>query len=263
MRLLPLILLLSISCQLLAQGEIDNQDKTFWRNERSFGATAYSDGYGLDYRELRQTKPNSRLFIEAGIGLYKDPKEIKIQNYSYYSPYSFVYGKINQNWHLNAGIGYQQEIFEKKDLGGVSIGWFVSGGPVLTFCKPIYYKVIVPLTSNSFTYKEEKFDITSMLPSDIYGRASFFKGFNEIKLYPGLYAHCGFTFEYSHNDKLTQSLEIGSSISGYLKEIPIMENESNKQVFFSLYVSYKIGIILDPLKMRNDFLTSIFTRKEE
>jgi hypothetical protein len=263
MRLLPIILLLSISCQLLAQGEIDNQDKTFWRNERAFGATVYSSAWSLDYCEYRQIKPNVRLFVEANLGGYKDPKEVKIQNYYYYSPYSFVYGKINSNWHINAGFGYQHEIFEKHDLGGVSIGWFVAGGPVVTFCKPIYYKVITGANSNGLIYEDMKFDITSMLPTDIYGKSSFFKGFDDIKLFPGLYTHCGFSFEYSHKNKITQTIEVGPYITAYLKEIPIMANDNNKQFFFSLCASYKVGFILDPLKMKSDFLTSIFTRKKE
>lgn len=260
MRLLRVILLLLISCQLLAQGEIDSQDRTFWRNERSFGGSVYSNGWSLDYCEYRQVKPDNRIFIEAGLGGYKDPKEIKRQNPG--SPFSFVYGKINLNWHLNATLGYQHEIFEKRDLGGVSIGMFIAGGPVVTFCKPIYYKVATSSTGQVTVFEDKKFDITTIDPNLIYGKSSIFKGINEIKLIPGLYAHGGFNFEYSHNDKITKTIEVGTSISAYLKEIPIMAKEQNKQIFFSLYASYKIGFIIDPLKMRTDFLMSIFTRKE-
>lgn len=264
MRLWPVILFVSIGCQLFAQGEIDQQDKTFWRNERAVGGSIYSNGWSFDYAEFRQTKPDNRLFIEAGLGGYKDPKQVKIKNYYLGSPYSFVYGKINLNWHLNAGFGYQHEIFDKRDLGGVSISYFISGGPELTFCKPIYYKVLKGINPDmSFMLEDKLFDITKMAPEVIYGKSSIFKGADEIKLYPGLYTHGGFSFEYSNNDKITQTISIGASLSGYLKEIPIMANDQNKQVFFSLYASYKIGFIIDPLKIQNDFLTSIFSRKEE
>ncbi len=268
MKLLPVISFLFISLTLSGQGELDLQDRTFWRNERSFGAAIYSNGWSINYAEYRQTKPDNRLFIEAGLGGYRNPKEVKIQNITYYSPYSFVYGKINLNWHLNAGFGYQHEIFEKRDLGGVSIGWYVAGGTVITFCKPIYYKIIDSVTVVGLVFEEKKFDITTMLYNDIYSKASILKGMSEINLYPGLYAHGGFNFEYSHNDKLTQTIEIGASISGYLKKIPIMahdpsKQDPNKQIYFQLFVSYKIGFVLDPLKMRNDFLTSLFSHKEE
>lgn len=260
MRLWPVILLLLISCQLFAQGEIDGQDRTFWRNERSFGGSIYSNAWSLNYREYRQIKPDNRVFLEAGLGGYKDSKEIKSQNYN--SPYSYFYGKTNLTWNINAALGYQHEIFEKRDLGGISIGMFIAGGPVITFCKPIYYRVLTGVVNDVGIFEDKKFDIATISPDFIYGRSSIFKGINEIKLIPGLYTHGGFSFEYSHNDKITQTIEVGSSISAYLKEIPIMGNEQNKQIFFSLFASYKIGFILDPLKMRTDFLMSVFTRKE-
>jgi len=264
MRLLPFILLLLLSCQLFAQGEIDNQERTFWRNERAWGLTAYSNGWSVGFYDYRQTKPGNRLFIETEFGSYKDAKEIKIQNYYFYSPYSFKYGKINSNWHISLGLGYQHEIYEKRDLGGVSIGWFVAGGPVLTFCKPIYYKVITQdTTTNELTTKDMKFDLNSMMPIDIYGRSSFFKGFDEIKLYPGIYGHGGFTFEYSKNDRMTHTIEVGTMMAGYMKKIPILNNEYNKQFFFTLFVSYKVGIILEPLKMKNDFLYNLFNHKKD
>lgn len=263
MRLLPAILLFSIGCQLFAQGEIDSQDKTFWRNERSFGAAAYSNGWSLGYFEYRQTNPGDRLFIETELGGYKDPKEVKIQNYLWYSPYSFVYGKKNMNWHINAGFGYQHEIFEKRDLGGVSIGWFVAGGPVVTFCKPIYYKIITGVNAYGGPVTEDmKFDPT-MQNIDIYGKSSIFKGFDQLTLYPGLYTHAGFNFEYSRKDKVSHTIEVGSSLTGYMKKIPIMANENNKQLFFSLFVSYKVGVILEPLRMKTDFLYLLFNHKKD
>jgi hypothetical protein len=264
MKVLPIILLLSFSCKLFAQGEIDNQDRTFWRNERSWGASANSNGWNIGYYEYRQTKPGDRLFVETEFGSYKDSKEVKIQNYYYNSPYSFKYGKINSNWHISIGLGYQHEIFEKRDMGGVSISWFAAGGPVLTFCKPIYYKVVtVDTVNNVLITKDMKFDLNSVMPIDIYGRSSFFKGFDEMKLYPGVYGYGGFSFEYSKNDRMTKTVEVGASMTGYLRKIPIMDNEYNKQVFFSLFVSYKIGIILEPLKMKNDFLYNLFNHKKD
>jgi len=78
-------------------------------------------------------------------------------------------------------------------------------------------------------------------------KASFFKGFDEMKLYPGLYTRAGFNFEYSKNDRITHAIEVGASLHGFIKEIPIMATEDNKQFFPSLFVSYRIGMILDPV----------------
>lgn len=148
----------------------------------------------------------------------------------------------------------------KRETWGISIGWHVTGGPVVTFCKPIYYKIIKEISLSGLVF-EEKSSTWQPCYTDIYSKASIFKGTDEIKLYPGVYAHGGFDFEYSHNDKLTQTIEIGSSISAYTNRIPIMAGENNKQVFFSLYASYRIGFILDPLKIRMIFLLHFLVLK--
>jgi hypothetical protein len=92
------------------------------------------------------------------------------------------------------------------------------------------------------------------------GKASFFKGFNEIKLYPGLYARGGFNFEYSRNDRVTHTIEIGASLHAFTKTIPIMASDDNRQVFPAIFVSYRIGMILDPVNPEGIF--EMFSRKK-
>lgn len=263
MRLLHVILFLIICGPLLAQGEIDPQDRLFWRNERSFGLALNSDGWSFSYRELRQTKPANRYFFEGTFGGFKHPKEIKLRNYYFQNPGTFVYGKLNSTWTIGGGAGFQQELFEKRDLGGVSISWYIGGGPVLAFAKPIYYKVIVPAGDGYYDIKEQKFNtLTIHQPLDIMGKASFFEGFDEIKLYPGLYVRGGFNFEYSKNDKLTHAIEVGFLLHAFTNIIPIMATEDNRQIFPALFVSYRIGMILDPMKPSR-FSELLFKRNKE
>jgi len=247
MRLWLVILFLVLCGPVLAQGDIDQQSKIFWRNEKSLGAAMNSDGWSVIYRDLRQIKPSQRYFWEANIEGFKHPKEIKLSNYYFQSPGSFVFGKLSSTWTVGGGAGYQREIYGKHDLGGVSISWFAGGGATLLFAKPIYYKIIVLLSDNYYTIEEQKFDLTIHQPLDIMSKASFFKGFDEIKLYPGLYTRGGFNFEYSRNDRITHAIEIGVSLHGFLKTIPIMASDDNKQFFPGIFVSYRIGAILDPV----------------
>ncbi|MEZ4997923.1 MAG: hypothetical protein R2758_10820 [Bacteroidales bacterium] len=103
------------------------------------------------------------------------------------------------------------------------------------------------LGDDYYTIEEQKFDLTIHQPLDIMSKASFFKGFDEIKLYPGFYTRAGFNFEYSKNDRVTHAIEVGASLHGFTAKIPIMATEDNKQFFPSLFVSYRIGMILDPV----------------
>jgi len=69
---------------------------------------------------------------------------------------------------------------------------------------------LVPNT-NYYEVKEEKFDETIHTPFDIYSRAPFTRGLDEIKALPGLYARGGFNFEYSKQDKIIHAIELRKS----------------------------------------------------
>jgi hypothetical protein len=249
----------------LGQGELDEQQKVFFRNERTGAIYFSTDGYGLSYREGKRINYLNKRLIEFDIGHLVHPKEVKLSNTYVQSPGTFVFGKINSVFFLRGGLGHQHEIFKKADLGGIAIRYFISGGPVIAFCKPIYYKILDPVNGQGTEFRIviEKFDITKHDPTMIYGRSSFFKGFNETKLKPGLYVKGGFNFEYSKQDKIIHAIEIGAQINGFFTEVPIMATASNKAVFFSLFLSYRFGVVIDPLDPESNSASSIFKKKRE
>ena len=70
MRKLLIIFVLIGFCAfpVFGQGELNEQQRIFFRNERSFAILLNSDGYGLSYREAKRVDfLNKRYFeIEAG-----------------------------------------------------------------------------------------------------------------------------------------------------------------------------------------------------
>ena len=246
----------------IAQGELDLQQKVFFRNERSLGFLLNSDGLGLSYRQARRINYLNKRLIEIDIGTLKHPKELRVTNPWTTGTGSFVFGKLNSVMFLRAGPGHQHEIFSKADLGGVAIRYFYSVGPVIALYKPIYYKVLYPVTQTEYGIKEEKFEVTIHAPTDIYSKASFFKGLNEIKALPGLYAKGGINFEYSKEDKVIHAIEVGCQINAFPKVIPIMALSDNKAVFFSLFVSYRFGVITDPLHPEETRFSNLFKKKK-
>lgn len=260
-RLWHVILFLLVCGPLAAQGDLDPQNRLFWRNERSIGAALNSDGWSVIYRDLRQVKPSHRYFLELSVEGFKHPKEIKLTNYYFQGTGTYVFGKLNSTWTTGVGAGYQIEIFEKHDLGGVSVSWFGGAGATLLYAKPIYYDVIVLVGQDYYTVEQQKFDLTIHQPLDIMGKASFFMGFDEIKVYPGLYARSGFSFEYSKNDRVTHAIEVGASFHAFSDVIPIMASEDNQQFFPAIFVSYRIGMILDP--MNPGGLFNLFRRQPQ
>jgi hypothetical protein len=243
-----------------AQGELDEQQKVFFRNEKSFGISLNSDGIGFGYRGAKRIDFRNKHLFEIDFGTLKHPKEYKMSN-PYTTGGNFVFGKLNSTFYLRGGIGHQHELYKKADLGGIAIRIFYSAGPVLAIYKPIYYRVLYPISPTEYILKEEKFDYTIAMASEIYGRASFTKGLNEIKIMPGLYAKSGFNFEYSKEDKVIHAIEVGAQINAFPKEIPIMATNSNKAIFFSLFVSYRFGVIMNPLDPESNKFSNIFKKK--
>jgi hypothetical protein len=248
---------------LYAQGELDEQQKVFFRNEKSFAILLNSDGVGFGYRGAKRIDFRNKNLLEIDFGTLKNAKEYR-QSSADVQGGSFIYGKLNSTFFLRGGLGHQHELFKKADLGGIAVRYFYSAGPVLAIYKPVYYKVAIPsLTSpNTYEIEEKKFDTSLAASYDYYGRASFFKGFDEIKVMPGIYAKAGFNFEYSKEDKVIHALEFGGQLNAFPKKIPIMASSDNKALFFSLFVSYRFGIILDPLDPDANKLSNIFRRKK-
>jgi len=248
-----------------AQGEIDEQLKVFFRNERSFAIMVNSDGLGVSYREAKRIDYLNKRLFEIDLGTLKHPKEYKTSNPYTQSTGTFVYGKYNSVFYLRGGIGHQHELFSKEDVGGIAIRYFISGGPVIGFYKPIYYRVLYPVggTVNEYMLREEKFDISIHDPTMIYSKASFFKGFGETKALPGLYVKGGFNFEYSKEDKIIHAIELGALVNAFPKTIPIMASPDNKAIFFSLFISYRFGVIVDPLHPEDTKISNLFKRRRE
>ncbi len=243
-----------------AQGELDEQQKVFFRNERSFAILLNSDGYGINYREAKRINYLNKRLLEIDLGTLKHPKEYKVSNNYFQTAGSFVLGKLNSNIYLRGGIGNQHEIFKKADRGGIAIRYFYSGGPVISLYKPIYY-MIAYLVGDVYELRPEKFDITIHDPTMIYSKAPFTKGLGEIKALPGLFAKGGINFEYSKEDKVIHAIEIGTQINAFPKKIPIMASPDNKAIYFSLFVSYRFGVIVDPLHPEETNLKNLFRKK--
>ena len=248
---------------LYAQGEINEQQKVFFRNERSFAILLNSDGIGVSYRGAKRLDFLNKRLLEIEAGTLKHPKEYIGSNPNIQGGGSFVFGKLNSLFYLRGSIGHQHEIFKKADLGGIAIRYFYSTGPVIGLYKPIFYNIIYFLPNNEYTTKKEKFSTSITGNSEILSRASFTKGLNETKVLPGLFLKGGFNFEYSKEDKLIHAIEVGAQINAFPKKIPIMASSDNKSIFFSLFVSYRFGMIMDPLDPESNKLSNIFRRKKK
>lgn len=263
-KLLSFILLIVLTkVAIRAQGDLDDQQRVFYRNERTVAFSLNSNGYSFGYREGKRLDFLNKRIIDIELAVLKHPKELKLSNPYIQAGNSFVFGKLNNVFAIKAGIGHQREIYKKKDLGGISIRYFYAGGPSLAIAKPIYYNILYSVAGNTYELRQEKFNIDIHQPSDIYSRASFFKGFREVSVIPGAFVRAGINFEYSKEDKVIHAIELGISAEGYLSKIPLMASDDNAALYLNLFVSYRIGYVVDPFDPDSSRIPPIFYRRQK
>lgn len=227
------------SIRVFSQGELDEEKKIFYRNEKTFGFIINSNGWGVNYRFAKRINASEKWIYDGDFNVIKHPKERKSNTYS--SPVSrVVYGKLNYVINLRASAGRQRELFRKFDKSSVSVRIFYLTGVTFAFAKPIYYQI---LQNDGMTIKDQKFD--AYVPSFyILGRSQVFKGLFETKVYPGAFVKIGTCFEYSKKDKKFRAIEAGISFDAYYKKIEIMATEKNNMFYPSLYLTFRFGKVV-------------------
>jgi len=245
-----LLICLTIA-ETFGQGEITDDAEIFYRYEKTFAGTLYSNGWGTEVSFTNRRDAFSSFTYSAGVGVINHPKEYKSQ-----SPYtagwgrSYVFGKTNEAMAIRIAAGYQKELFSKYDKGGIAIRYFYSGGLTLALLKPIYYQKIIRIDyeTNDIIFDTSLFDPDYMQSVyDIYDRESFFVGLKETKLSPGAFIRTGLSFEYSSAERTITALECGVQLEGFLTKLPVMTGNINQQFFLSLFVSYRVGKVSDKL----------------
>lgn len=219
-------------------------------NERTAAISFNSNGWSVAYRYGKYITGFRKQLYEVDFSNIKHPKEYKLNNPYFPNERRFVFGKMNNFFVFHFGYGRQVKMYEKTGKGGIEIRYYYLGGPVIGFIKPIYYEVI---NYSTLEIRTEKFNPSVIHHySDIYGRASFFKGFSELQVVPGLYMRTAASFEYSKKTMSLNAVEVGMGLDIYPKKIEIMAMQNNAFAYFSLFVTYRFGRIIDPLaKFRN------------
>jgi len=232
---------------LFSQGEINSEERIITYNEKSFAAYVNNNGFTLQYRYGKRMDGFRKSIYDIDFSHIKHPKEIKVSNPYYDNQKRFVFGKLNSFMNIRGGIGIQKEQFSKHDKGGVSIKYYYQAGASLGLLKPVYYDIVDSARFDNSKQEiilyigNKKFSSDIHSISDIYGRSSFIKGFNELKLLPGAYIKAGLAFEYSSSYQYINALEAGVIFDVFASEVPIMDTERNSRYFITLFLGYRFG----------------------
>lgn len=217
-----------------------------YRNEATFGLLAHSNGFGLNYRRAKHITGTRKRVLEFEFVNMSHPKEIKSINPYFENSKGFYYGKMNSLLIPRVGVGFQNVLYRKAERKSVEIRYSTFFGASLGLAKPVYLEILKKSVSgnqNEFDLSTEKYDPTNPEHSfgNIYGRAPYFKGIDQTKIYPGGYFKFALSFEYADLRNDVKVIETGFTIDAYPKVVPLMSNTTNFQVFPSLYISLIYG----------------------
>ena len=201
------------------------------------GLQVNNHGLGCNFRRGFHETVKKKKFFELDFVTLKHPREVKQSTSDQTS--NFVFGKLNDAYSVRFGYGKHNVLAYKPFGKGVEIKSIYSFGLTTTFLKPVYYLVIFP---GQLQPVEERFDPEKHELYNIIGSGSYFKGFNELTLQPGLYAKMAINFEYATDRQSIRSLETGVVVDAYFNNLEILAFNRNYPVYISFYLSLQYGM---------------------
>ena len=219
----------------------DEEKPVLLKNEFMGGINLHSSGFGIDLRRGYHITGFKKGVFEVEIVGMKHPKEIRTVNPRFDNAKSYIYGKSNSLTVMRGLYGIQNVLYEKAERAGIQVRYTYSGGFALGFAKPIYLEILPNNYPLEFQTSTEKYDPNEHYTDNIFGRAPFLKGVDELKLYPGLSAKTGVSFEYSNEHERLKVLEVGVALDAFAKPVPIMALIENKQFYVTFYINVLFG----------------------
>lgn len=228
-----------------------NMRGVLYKQEKSVDFQLHTNGFAIGYNSGEIRKYYLTRFYHLGVGILKHPKEFRQAvnftggNFLLKSSSAFAYGKQNSLLVFRAGIGEKRYFSEKARRKGVAVGISYEGGLSLGLQKPYYLNLNRTGPSGegqivAERYSEENHDIFLDV-NRIYGSASFFKGFGEIKVLPGIHGRIGGHFSMGAFEPMVKAMEVGIMFDLFFTKVPIMIIENNQPFFLNGYIILQLG----------------------
>lgn len=252
MRNLKFILILSIltGISFISLGQrrskiADSEDayKTF----TSIGLTTSTNSGILGGAVFRQSSAlSSKLFgknqyryLAVELVNVKHPKELAEQDFV--TGARLVYGKENYLFVIRPEYGREITLFNRHEDEGISISGILAAGPSIGLEKPYMIKY---QTADGRTVTQP-FDpvkhTSSSQSTGIVGAGSFFQGFGQSKIVPGLHLKAALSFELSAFRENVTGIEIGFVTEAFTRKIDIMAYAENKSFYTSGFITLYFG----------------------
>ena len=234
-----------LDAQEIAIGNDDSrplEERVIYNRESTLHATIHTQGLGAGYKYGIIRGIHKTTYWNFEVSYLRSQKQIRLMNY--FSPTSFVYGKLNDVLALRGGYEVERRIYGKPYWGGIEVRWLYGAGASLAILKPYYYSVVVAKPTATGTYEQtieyQTFDNKDQW-IEILGKAPFKQGLDEMRLRPGVYAKGGMVYEIGTSRLRAQSIEVGAMVEYYPQGLSLMADNPISYVIPTLYLSYSWG----------------------
>ena len=248
MRIFISIVFMTLFLSGFAQQTIYDEATVLYKKEFKAGIKFHGHGWGFFATKGYHKSVDKVWNLNFSMVSMKNPNEDRRINFWDERAKSYIYGKSNYFYVLRPSVGQRKIVAYKDRKSGVEFGYTWALGPSIGITKPFYLQIAVPVSVDQFILVEEQYNPNEHFIGNIYGRASWFNGLNELQTHFGAYGKFGFVVEYSGDQTGIQGIETGISIDAFPNDIPIMTTElgsidvdKNKNLFFNFYANIFFG----------------------
>lgn len=223
----------------LAQSEDES-----YRNELIYGINLNSNGGLLGGAFIRSAYTINENWLQFGgleIVEVKHPKEYRL--YSLRTGDSFIRGKQNSLFVIRPHYGRELILFRKAAESGIQVNAVGAIGPSIGLLAPYYIRYEYNAGIGGIPdVRTEQYD-PQRHPEDTYieGSAGFLTGLGESKVNLGLHTKAGLSFEYGRYNESITGVEVGFMVEAFPKEMVILPEADNRQIFTSVYLNIYYG----------------------
>lgn len=211
-----------------------------YHKQYAFGLKLITDGYGLSFEKGYSKSVKSSTLFQFEITERKHQKEEK-QSSPYVASAPFILGKINFFYPVKLGVQKQYLLGNKSNKNGVSVTANFGGGVTLGVLRAYEFEIDDNNARRFIRYDSPD----SLIFANPVGRnpsgPGLSKGWNHLKMTPGLYVKPGLRFDYGRFNELVAAIEVGAVAEFYSKKIPQMISNKEKQFFFGAYFTILFG----------------------
>ena len=199
-----------------------------------------NDGYGGFVEKGLAQSINKTLLFQLEITERFHPKELKQFNLVGVGPYK--YGKTNFMYPIKLGVQEQINLGNKGNKNGVSVTANFGGGLSLGLLRPYLLGFDTLINGvREVKYLSYGEDSVKFLNGSNVAGPGFGRGFNMIKVNPGIYLKAALRFDYGAYNEQVSAIEVGLTTEFYSKKIQQVAKNKEQNFYFGAYIALLFG----------------------